>query len=104
MAVQRVNLRNIWLMVVLVVDQPGAGTLMSKALGSGRTVVRDCLGVWSRATATTVTFSKRRGRAGRMSAGALVIMLASSVVYVRLLLEDLGDRAGLFEERGGPLG
>jgi uncharacterized membrane protein (DUF4010 family) len=86
---QVLNPRNIWLMVVLIVGISLGGYLAYKVLGDrGGTALSGILGGTISSTATTVTYS-RIGRLGERSASlsAVVILLASTVVFVRVLVE-----------------
>jgi uncharacterized membrane protein (DUF4010 family) len=79
----------IWLMVVLVVGIGLAGYLVYKLLGD-RTgaLVAGLLGGVISSTATTVSYARRAREAPEGSASAaLVILIASAVVFARLLLE-----------------
>jgi uncharacterized membrane protein (DUF4010 family) len=83
------NPREIWWMVVLVVGINLAGYVALKLYGERVGIVLAGLigGVVS-STATTVSYSRHApGRRGRDAAAALVIVLATTVVYVRVLLE-----------------
>lgn len=84
-----INPRRVWLMVVLVVGISLAGYVGYKALGSrAGAALAGCLGGAVSSTATTVSFAKR-ARVDRKGANvsALVILLASSVMYVRMGIE-----------------
>lgn len=79
------NPRQIWLMVVLIVGINLGGYAAYRLLGSrGGAVVAGLLGGLISSTATTA--SQARGR-GAPDLAALVIHLASTVVFVRVLLE-----------------
>lgn len=83
------NPRQIWLMVVLVVAIGLGGYAAYKLVGA-RTgaVLAGILGGMISSTATTVSYSRRSMQAPRAVAGtALVVMLASTVVYARILTE-----------------
>ncbi len=83
------NPRRIWLMVVLVVGISLAGYALYKKLGQrAGTVLGGVLGGLIASTAMTVSFARRSaGAVNSTMAGALVIVLASTVVYVRMLVE-----------------
>jgi uncharacterized membrane protein (DUF4010 family) len=83
------NPRQIWWMVVLVSGISLSGYIAFRLLGSGKAaVVSGLLGGLISSTATTVSYARRAAEdAGRVPAAALVIMLASTVVYARVLLE-----------------
>lgn len=83
------NPREIWWMVVLVVGINLAGYVALKYYGDRAGIVLAGLigGVVS-STATTVSYARHTtGRRGRDAAAALVIVLATSVVYGRVLFE-----------------
>lgn len=83
------NPRRIWLMVVLVVGISLAGYALYKKLGQrAGTVLGGVLGGLIASTATTVSFARRSaGMANSTMAGALVIMIAATIVYARMLVE-----------------
>ena len=83
------NPHNIWLMVVLVVGISLGGYVAFKMFGAkAGTVLSGILGGAISSTATTVTYARRsREHAGHVPAAALVIVLASTVVYLRLMVE-----------------
>lgn len=83
------NPRRIWLMVVLVVGISLAGYALYKKLGQrAGTVLGGVLGGLVASTAMTVSFARRSaGAVNSTMAGALVIMIASTIVYVRVLVE-----------------
>ena len=79
----------IWLMVVLIVGIGLTGYLIYKLVGErAGTLLGGLLGGLISSTATTVSFARhsRRAVAGA-EAAALVIMLASTTVFVRVLIE-----------------
>lgn len=83
------NPRRIWLMVVLVVGISLAGYALYKKLGQrAGTVLGGVLGGLVASTAMTVSFARRSaGAVNSTMAGALVIMIAATIVYVRVLVE-----------------
>ena len=83
------NPRNIWLMVVLVVGISLGGYVAYKIFGGTKgTVLAGILGGMISSTATTVTYSRRASdNSKHMRSAALVILLASTVVYARLMTE-----------------
>ena len=83
------NPHHIWLMVVLVVGMSLGGYVAYKALGArAGAVVAGLLGGLISSTATTVTFARRsRENGAYLGPAVVVIMLASGVVYVRVLVE-----------------
>lgn len=83
------NPRHIWLMVVLIVGISLGGYLAYKALGDrAGTLLSGVLGGTISSTATTATYA-RMGRAGERTASlsSVVILLASTIVFVRVLVE-----------------
>jgi uncharacterized membrane protein (DUF4010 family) len=82
------NPRNIWLMVVLIEGVGLAGYLSWRLLGArGGVVVTGLLGGLVSSTATTVVYARdTREAPHRASANALIIVLASSVVFVRMMV------------------
>jgi uncharacterized membrane protein (DUF4010 family) len=83
------NPRHMWLMVVLIVGISLGGYLAYKLLGNrAGTLLAGILGGTISSTATTVTYG-RMGRLGKDTASlsAVVILLASTVVFVRVLVE-----------------
>jgi uncharacterized membrane protein (DUF4010 family) len=79
----------IWTMVVLIVGISLAGYIAYKFLGArSGTLVAGVLGGLISSTATTVSYSRRSERSPSIaSLAALVIMIASTVVFGRVLLE-----------------
>ena len=97
------NPREIWWMVVLVVGISLAGYIALKLKGEGAGVLlAGAIGGLVSSTATTVSFARRGARSGReVAASSLVILLASTVVFARLLFElsvvapSVARRAGI---------
>jgi uncharacterized membrane protein (DUF4010 family) len=85
---QILNPFKIWLMVVLIVGISLAGYLIYKFLGERiGTIAGGLLGGLISSTATTVSFARQTKQApDRSKAAALVIMLASSIVFARILI------------------
>lgn len=83
------NPRHIWLMVVLVVGISLGGYLAYKIVGRGAgAALSGLLGGAISSTATTFSMARLAGGAAAMApAAALVILLASSVTYARVLIE-----------------
>lgn len=81
------NPRRIWWMVLLVVSL-SLGAYVVYTIGGARigTPVAGILGGLISTTATTVTHSRLARQPGREATSAAVIMLASAVLYVRLLV------------------
>src|SRR5690606_19500718 len=84
-----INPRRIWLMVVLVVGISLAGYALYKNLGKrAGAVLGGVLGGLVASTAMTVSFARRSvGAANGPMAGAMVIVLAATVVYARVIVE-----------------
>jgi len=96
----------IWLMVVLIVGISMGGYVAFRLLGP-RTgaVAAGLLGGMISSTATTVSYARRSASAPeRSSAAALVIVLASAVVFVRVLVEIAVVAPGVLAVTAGPLG
>ena len=83
------NLRQIWWMVVLVSGISLGGYVAFKIFGQrAGTVLGGLLGGLISSTATTVSYARRASHVeGQVAAATLVIMLASTVVYGRVLFE-----------------
>ncbi|MBB4079834.1 uncharacterized membrane protein (DUF4010 family) [Lewinella aquimaris] len=83
------NPREIWLMVVLIVGLSVTAYFIYKWAGKGvGTIAGGILGGLISSTATTVTYAKRTaGAEGAGRLAALVIFIASTVSFVRVLLE-----------------
>lgn len=86
---QVLNPYEIWLMVVLMVGISLGGYLIYKFFGQNAGILLGgVLGGAISSTATTLSYSKRTSYHARGSlASALVIMIASTVVYARVMLE-----------------
>ncbi len=82
---------HIWLMVVLIVGLNVAGYLAMRFTGGrGGALLGGVLGGLVSSTATTVSYATRaRTDPSVASAAVIVILLASALVYVRILLEIL---------------
>lgn len=79
------NPKQIWLMVVLIVGINLGGYAAYRVLGSrGGAVIAGVLGGFISSTATTVTQARAKGAP---DLAALVIQLASTVVFARVLIE-----------------
>lgn len=83
------NPRQIWWMVVLIVGINLGGYIIYKFFGQRAGIVSGgILGGMISSTATTVSYARRARAAPEINkAAALVIVIASSVVFVRILLE-----------------
>ncbi len=86
---QVINPYEIWLMVVLIVGISMAAYLAHRILGSQvGMLLAGVLGGLISSTATAVSYARRsRDHVGDVKAAALVIMVSSTVVFPRVLLE-----------------
>ena len=96
----------LWLLVVLIVGLSLAGYIVYKLLGERRgMVLGGVLGGLISSTATTVSFARRcRQGGGSAALAAAVIMIASAVVYGRLLALVGTVAPGHFAALAGPVG
>jgi uncharacterized membrane protein (DUF4010 family) len=99
------NPREIWWMVVLVVGISLAGYVALKLYGEhAGNVVAGLIGGLVSSTATTVSFARRASTTeGERSGSAIVILLASTVVYARVLLEVFIVAPRIFSEIAPPM-
>ncbi|HEX5717230.1 MAG TPA: MgtC/SapB family protein [Thermoanaerobaculia bacterium] len=99
------NPYEIWWMVVLIVGLSLAGYVAYKLFGSGAgTVLAGILGGLVSSTATTASYARRsRENADLSRLAALVIMLASTVVYGRVLVEIAAVARGRLLDLAPPL-
>jgi uncharacterized membrane protein (DUF4010 family) len=99
------NPRNVWWMVVLIVGISLGGYISYKFFGErAGLVLGGILGGLISSTATTVSYAKRtKERAANVNLATLVIMIASAVVFARLLLEVLTVAPAFFVSASGPL-
>jgi uncharacterized membrane protein (DUF4010 family) len=83
------NPKEIWLMVVLIVGISLAGYIIYKFFGQGAGIVMGgVLGGLISSTATTVSHARRSANAPATSrAAAVVITIASTIAFARVLLE-----------------
>jgi uncharacterized membrane protein (DUF4010 family) len=95
----------IWLMVVLIVGISMAGYVAFQLLGSrGGAVVAGLLGGLISSTATTVSYARRSSTApGSEAAASLVVLVASVVVYGRVLAEIALVSPAYLRETAPPL-
>lgn len=98
--------RQIWWMVVLIVGLGLAGYVAYKLLGHrGGTLLAGVLGGVISSTATTVSQARRaRGDVPASDVAALVVVLASGTVFVRLLIEVAAVAPGFLPTVALPLG
>ena len=92
-----------WLVVVLIVGLGLAGWVAFKALGAGAgTILGGALGGLVSSTATTVTYARRS--ASKPSAFAeLVILIASTVAFARVIVEVAAVAPGILAGVAPPL-
>lgn len=82
------NPHNIWLMVCLIVGISLGGYIVYKFVGGKAGIVLGgILGGLISSTATTVSYARRSAETPKSNAGAaIVVMIASTIVFVRVLL------------------
>jgi uncharacterized membrane protein (DUF4010 family) len=99
------NPYQVWWMVVLIVGLSLAGYVAYKLFGAGAgTVLAGILGGLISSTATTAGYARRSREAPQLSRlAALVVMIASTVVYARILLEIAAVAGRSFLELAPPL-
>lgn len=99
------NPSQIWWMVVLIVGLSLAGYVAYKLFGArAGTVLAGLLGGLISSTATTATYARRSRETPDISRlAALVVMLASTVVYGRVLVEIAAVAPGSLLHLGPPL-
>lgn len=100
-----INPRQVWWMVVLIVGIGLAGYLASRFAGDKvGTVLGGLLGGLVSSTATAVSWSQRsREHHALVPAAAVVIVISSAVVFVRILIEVAVVAPRLLLEVGGPI-
>ena len=96
---------HIWLMVVLIVGLNVAGYLaMRFAGGRGGALLGGVLGGLISSTATTVSYATRsRSYQAMAPVATVVVLIASALVYVRILLEILAVAPTLLNQLIGPV-
>ncbi|PRY12806.1 uncharacterized membrane protein (DUF4010 family) [Pontibacter ummariensis] len=84
-----INPHNIWLMVVLIVSISLLGYFAYKAFGGkAGAILGGSLGGLISSTATTVSYARRtKSASANTMLAALVILIASTIAFVRILLE-----------------
>ena len=99
------NPRQVWWMVVLIVGISLGGYIIYKFFGTGAGIVLGgVLGGLISSTATTVSFARRTRDAPENSfPAAAVIIIASAVVFVRVLLEIAVVSTSLLRAAAAPL-
>lgn len=100
------NLQQIWFMVVLVVGLGIAGYVAYKLFGETKgMLVAGLLGGMISSTATTVSYARRTRESPEQSrAAGLVILLASGVVFVRVLVELAVVAPAVLRQAAAPFG
>jgi uncharacterized membrane protein (DUF4010 family) len=99
------NPYQVWWMVVLIVGLSLAGYVAYKLFGAGAgTVLAGILGGLISSTATTAGYARRSRETPQISRlAALVVMIASTVVYARVLLEIAAVAGRSFLDLAPPL-
>jgi uncharacterized membrane protein (DUF4010 family) len=99
------NPHNVWLMAVLIVGISLAGYVSYRQLGErAGAMIAGFLGGMISSTATTVSAARSaRGNPASVPMAALIIILASTSMYVRMLLEVAVTAAGSFWPLALPL-
>ncbi|WP_018479764.1 MgtC/SapB family protein [Pontibacter roseus] len=99
------NPHNVWLMVVLIVGIGLLGYFIYKFFGNkAGTFLGGVLGGLISSTATTVSYARRTKQAkGSSSLAALVIFIASTVAFIRILAEVTIVAPGTLPEVAPPL-
>jgi uncharacterized membrane protein (DUF4010 family) len=100
------NPHRIWWMVVLITGISLAGYVLYKLFGSRLgAAAGGVLGGLISSTATTVSYARRsRGSAEATGLAGVVILLASTVVFARVLVLVAATSPGAFVRFAGPLG
>lgn len=103
---QVLNPYKIWLMVVLIVGINLAGYVCSKLFGQQTgALLAGIFGGLVSSTATTFSFARQTREAPEIApVAALVVLLASTVMYVRMMVEISVVARGAFLELATPLG
>ena len=100
------NPREIWMIVVLVVGISFAGYIALKFFGQNAgAVLGGILGGLISSTATTVSYARRASKTeAQVNAAMLVIMIASTIVYARVLVEVAVVARPVLVAVAGPIG
>jgi uncharacterized membrane protein (DUF4010 family) len=100
------NPYKIWLMVVLIVGISLGGYIIYKFFGQkAGTLAGGILGGLISSTATTVSYARRSAEAPEASRmAALVIMVASTIVFARVLIIIAASAPGFLPVAAGPIG
>jgi uncharacterized membrane protein (DUF4010 family) len=95
----------IWLMVVLVVSVSLIGYLLHKFAGQrGGVVLSGVLGGVISSTATTVSMARRSATSRSVAAPATVVLIATAMMYVRLIVVLAVAAPGFLASAAAPLG
>jgi uncharacterized membrane protein (DUF4010 family) len=99
------NPRQTWLMVVLIVGMSLGGYIIYKFFGRDAGILLGgVLGGAISSTATTVSYSRQaRGSPPGVHTAAIVIMIASTIAYGRVLIEIAIVAPGFLRTAGGPV-
>ena len=98
------NPRDVWWMVVLVVGISLVGWLALKLYGDrAGLVIAGLVGGLVSSTATTVSFARRASSPASLPSTAMVLMLATTVVDVRVLIEMFVAAPRLFAQVAPPV-
>ncbi|HEX9000715.1 MAG TPA: MgtC/SapB family protein [Blastocatellia bacterium] len=100
-----INPRNIWWMVVLIVGISLGGYIVYRFFGKDAGIVMGgILGGLISSTATTVSYSKRtKNFPESVNLAAIVLMIASAVVFARLMIEIATVAPGFLKTAVWPL-
>lgn len=100
-----VNPRQVWWMVVLIVGLNLAGYAAFRVMGSNAgTALAGVLGGVISSTATTVSYARlTKEKAGRDKTAAVVVWIASGVVFIRVLVEIAAVSSDLFRVAVWPI-
>lgn len=82
------NPRTIWMMVILIAGVNLVGYVLAKALGSNQGItLTGVMGGFASSTALTISFARRsRAEAPLASSFALAILIASTIMFARILV------------------
>jgi len=100
------NPRQIWLMVVLIVGLNVAGYAAFRVMGArAGTLLAGVLGGTISSTATTMSYARQsRAQDGTSRTAAVVVWIASGIVFVRILLEISAVAPEFVPVAAGPIG
>jgi len=100
------NPRQIWLMVVLIVGLNVAGYAAFRIMGArAGTILAGLLGGVISSTATTMSYARQsKAQEATSSTAAVVVWIASGVVFIRILLEISAVAPEFVAVAAGPIG